>query len=67
MDLVAMITTRLVPWIRARVGPHTERGASLVEYALLIALIVLVCVLAMTFLGGQVSGRFSQIGSGVEG
>jgi len=32
-----------------------ERGASLVEYAMLLAFIVLVCLAAMTFLGTQTS------------
>jgi len=34
-----------------------ERGASLVEYALLVALIALVCVTAVQFLGSSASGR----------
>lgn len=52
-------------WIEARCG--TERGASLVEYALLVALIALVCVAAVTFLGRTVSSQYSSIGSGVAG
>jgi Flp pilus assembly pilin Flp len=38
-----------------------------VEYALLVALIALVCVAALTFLGGTVSSQYSSIGSGVAG
>lgn len=41
----------------------TEKGASLVEYALLVALIAVVCIVAMQFLGTQVSDKFSEIGS----
>lgn len=34
-----------------------DRGASLVEYALLLALIALVCLSALAMLGGQVGGK----------
>ena len=37
-------------WLRARFG-DSERGASLVEYALLVALIAVVCIAAVTVLG----------------
>lgn len=37
-----------------------ERGASLVEYALLIALIAMVCILAVTFLGTSTSGEYNE-------
>ncbi len=40
-----------------------ERGASLVEYALLVALIAVVCIVAVTLLGGNASSKFSQVGS----
>ena len=50
-------------WAQARC--RTDRGASLVEYALLVALIALVCFAAVTFLGRDVSSKFSSIGSGV--
>ena len=51
-------------WIRARFGDH-ERGASLVEYALLVALIAIVCLVAIAFLGNSASNRFSTVGSQV--
>jgi pilus assembly protein Flp/PilA len=44
---------------------HDERGASLVEYALLIALIAAVCIVAITFLGGRVSSNYSSNASAV--
>ncbi|MGY6500131.1 MAG: Flp family type IVb pilin [Acidimicrobiales bacterium] len=37
---------------------NTDRGASVVEYALLVALIAVVCVAAVGFLGGSVSSSF---------
>jgi pilus assembly protein Flp/PilA len=38
-----------------------ERGASLVEYALLLALIALVCIAAVTQLGGSVNSKFQSV------
>ncbi len=38
-----------------------ERGASLVEYALLVALIALVCVAAVTLLGSTLAPRYSSV------
>ena len=39
-----------------------EGGASLVEYALLVALIALVCVGALALLGNDVSNPISAVG-----
>src|SRR6476646_9291172 len=52
-------------WLQARC--KTDRGASLVEYALLVALIAVVCILAVTFLGRSASSKFSSVGSAVAG
>ena len=41
---------------------HDEKGASLVEYALLVVLIAIVAIVAITFAGQQVSETFSEIG-----
>lgn len=38
-----------------------EKGASLVEYALLVALIAVVAILAITALGTSISGTFSNV------
>ena len=40
-----------------------ESGASMLEYALLAALIAVVAIAAVTFLGQQASTTFSNIGS----
>jgi pilus assembly protein Flp/PilA len=40
----------------------TERGASLVEYALLVALIAVFCIGAMSFLAGQADEKLSEAG-----
>jgi pilus assembly protein Flp/PilA len=54
----------LATWIRARFGDN-ERGASLVEYALLVALIAVVCIVAITFLGNSASSKFNTVGSSI--
>ena len=43
-----------------------ERGASLVEYALLVALIAVVCIAAVTFLGESASEKTTQAGDGID-
>jgi pilus assembly protein Flp/PilA len=43
-----------------------EAGASLVEYALLVALIAIVCIVAVSLLGSNASNKFSQVGSALQ-
>lgn len=50
-------------WLNAKVS--SERGASLVEYALLVALIAVVCIGAVTFLGNAAADEFSQVGNSI--
>ena len=50
-------------WLQARC--KTDRGASLVEYALLVALIAVVCIIAITFLGKSADSKFSSVGSSI--
>jgi pilus assembly protein Flp/PilA len=54
--LVATLTSRC----------KTDRGASLVEYALLVALIAVVCIAAVTLLGKNASSKFSSVASAIE-
>lgn len=42
-----------------------EKGASMLEYALLAALIAVVCIVAITFLGSEASKAFSGVGSSI--
>ncbi|MCH8129078.1 MAG: Flp family type IVb pilin [Acidobacteria bacterium] len=42
-----------------------EEGASMVEYALLVALIAVVVIAAALFLGDQISQKFSEVGDTV--
>jgi pilus assembly protein Flp/PilA len=46
---------------------RTERGASMVEYALLVGLIAVVAVVAVSFLGNGISGLFSNANTCVGG
>ena len=39
-----------------------EKAASMVEYALLVALIAVVVIAAALFLGQQISDKFSEVG-----
>ncbi|MEI2639448.1 MAG: Flp family type IVb pilin [Microthrixaceae bacterium] len=55
----------LKTWLVAQA--KTERGASLVEYALLVALIAVVCIGAVTMLGRQANSTFSKTGSAISG
>ena len=53
----------LATWLKAHA--KTERGASLVEYALLVALIAVVCIGAITFLGNEAADNFSEVGNSI--
>ena len=43
-------------------GLNSEKGASLVEYALLVALIAVACIVAIRALGSKISQQFSYTG-----
>ena len=44
-----------------------EEGAALVEYGMLVGLIAVICVVAVTTLGTEVSTAFSAIASALSG
>ena len=48
---------------RLRTFAHDSEGQDLIEYALLVALIAVICVVAVTFAGQQVLGIFNRIGT----
>ena len=54
----------LASWLRAKFA-DSDRGASLVEYALLLALIAVVCIVALVFLGGEARDNFSSVGGSI--
>ena len=52
----------LTTWLHARFA-GSERGASMVEYALLLVLVAVVCIAAIRLLGQNGSATFSKTGS----
>jgi pilus assembly protein Flp/PilA len=54
---------RLFAWIQARTA--SEEGATAVEYALMVALIAVVIIVAVTMLGTATSDKFQQVGDAV--
>jgi pilus assembly protein Flp/PilA len=57
MDLFILKT-----WLQAKFASD-ERGASMVEYGLLLALIAVIAIVAVRALGGTVSSKFSTVNS----
>jgi pilus assembly protein Flp/PilA len=53
----------IAAWLRARFSD--DRAASLVEYALLVALIAVVCIGAVTLLGKNAGSKFSTVASSI--
>ncbi len=47
-------------WFSAR---DEESGQTLVEYALIISLVALACIVALGFLSGKIQDLFSEAGS----
>ena len=57
MDLYVLKT-----WLQAKFDiDENERGASMVEYGLLLALIAVIAIVALKALGTNVSAKFSTV------
>jgi pilus assembly protein Flp/PilA len=54
-------------WSDLKTRAREEGGATAVEYALMVALIAVVIIAAVTFLGNAASSKFSTVGSAVNG
>ena len=54
------ITTHLVSFLKAEDGPTA------VEYAVMLALIIVVCIAAITSLGSNANSTFSFVGSSIQ-
>jgi pilus assembly protein Flp/PilA len=63
VDLISFVKDVVTPWVRARVNAKSELGASLVEYALLVALIAVVCIVAIQFIGKGANKALSSTAS----
>ena len=55
----------IVRYLQARMNIKNERGAALVEYALLLALIAVVCIVALQALGNGAKSKFTSIASSI--
>jgi pilus assembly protein Flp/PilA len=53
--------TKILDWARTE-----EKGASMVEYALLVVLIAIIAIVAVSIAGENVSTAFSNIASGLD-
>ena len=55
----------LSTWLTARFNVKSERGATAVEYGVMVALIAAVIIVAVVFLGNKTSSTFSCTASNV--
>ena len=63
--LQLLVTLQTLPSLIARRIREDDKGATMVEYALMVALIAVACILAVTFLGGSISNKFGQVGNNI--
>ncbi|MFP3881040.1 MAG: Flp family type IVb pilin [Actinomycetota bacterium] len=56
----------LALWTKVKTWMDNEKGASMVEYALLVVLIAIIALVAVALAGEEVSGTFSDIASGLD-
>ena len=55
MTMISALITRFID--------RDEEGQGLAEYALILSLIAIVSIIAVLYLGGQISQRLSQVGN----
>jgi pilus assembly protein Flp/PilA len=61
LNQIMLWQAMLVGWVQDHLTPKEDRGASLVEYALLLALIAVVAIGALLFLGGAVNSTLNNV------
>ena len=61
-DRLPLSLQMIARFVRATFG-RSEQGASMVEYALLLALIAVVCIAAVGIVGGNANNKFTSIGN----
>jgi pilus assembly protein Flp/PilA len=54
--------TKVLAWVK-----DEEKGASMVEYALLVVLIAIIAIVAIRLAGNNVSSTFSNVGNQLTG
>jgi len=62
---IVLLVMRVIDPIRRTWDRRDEVGASLVEYALLLALIAVVALVALHFLGGSVANTLNNVGNSI--
>jgi pilus assembly protein Flp/PilA len=53
-------------WVTARLNIKSDRGATAVEYGLMLALIAAVIIVAVVFLGKKTSSTFNCTGQSIQ-
>jgi pilus assembly protein Flp/PilA len=56
----------LSAWLTARLNMRSERGATAVEYGVMVALIAAVIIAAVVFLGNKTSSTFQCTATSIE-
>lgn len=57
--------TALQVLVAERIEERDERGATMVEYGLMLALIAVVCIVAVALIGTRASTMFSQVATSI--
>ena len=58
-----MLLATMSAWLRARAT--NDRGAALVEYALLVAFVAIVCIGTLLLLGTRIAGQLENTGASI--
>ena len=64
-EVIAAVLTRLTSLALSLLPHEDEDGQGLAEYALILALIATVAIVALLFLGSQISDKLSVIGDAI--
>ena len=67
IEKLQFMTIMLVNDLKAKRDEVNERGATAVEYGLMVALIAVVIITAVTTLGTNLSEKFTDVGGSVKG
>jgi pilus assembly protein Flp/PilA len=65
--MLRLYTSVSMWWNDLKTRAAEEGGATAVEYALMVALIAVVIIGAVTFIGNSASEKFDEVGSAVDG
>ena len=60
-----MIVSKFMWFVRDFIDREDDDGQGLAEYALILALIAIVAIISLIFLGSQVSNKLSVIGGAI--